>query len=91
MSISEVPRRMTQSDNFRADFSWKSPERVTVRCRVTGKTFWFFADENEDTSLELSNPALLPRSKWVVVKIRVPFWVPILIRHLSFRVPKKRP
>ena len=26
---------------------------------------------------------------WVVVKIRVPFWVPILIRHLLFRVPKK--
>ena len=28
---------------------------------------------------------------WVVVKIRVPFWVPIIIRHLIFRVPKKGP
>ena len=28
---------------------------------------------------------------WVVVKTMVPFWVPILIRHLIFRVPKKRP
>ena len=26
---------------------------------------------------------------WVVVKIMVPFWVPILVRHLIFRVPKK--
>ena len=26
---------------------------------------------------------------WVVVKIMVPFGVPILIRHLLFRVPKK--
>ena len=27
----------------------------------------------------------------VVVKIRVPFWVPIIIRHLLFRVPNKGP
>ena len=27
---------------------------------------------------------------WVVVKIMVPFWVPIIIRHLIFRVPKKK-
>ena len=30
-------------------------------------------------------------SMWVVVKIMVPFWVPIIIRHLLFRVPKKGP
>ena len=28
---------------------------------------------------------------WMVVKIMVPFWVPIIIRHLLFRVPKKGP
>ena len=28
---------------------------------------------------------------WVVVKIMVPFWVPIIIGHLIFRVPKKGP
>ena len=28
---------------------------------------------------------------WVVVKIKVPFWVPIIVRHLLFRVPKKGP
>ena len=28
---------------------------------------------------------------WVVVKIVVPFWIPIIIRHLIFRVPKKEP
>ena len=26
---------------------------------------------------------------WVVVKIMVPFWVPNIVRHLFFRVPKK--
>ena len=26
---------------------------------------------------------------WAVVKIRVPFWVPMIIRHLRFRVSKK--
>ena len=34
---------------------------------------------------------LLMPFKWVVVKIMVPFWVPIIIRHLLFRVPKKGP
>ena len=28
---------------------------------------------------------------WVVVKIMVPFWVPIILRHLILRVPKKGP
>ena len=28
---------------------------------------------------------------WVVVKIMVLFWVPIIVRHLIFRVPKKGP
>ena len=29
------------------------------------------------------------RCKRVVVKIMVPFWVPIIIRHLLFRYPKR--
>ena len=33
----------------------------------------------------------VPVDIWVVVKIRVLFWVPIIIRHLLFRVPKKGP
>ena len=28
---------------------------------------------------------------WVVVKIMVPFWVPIIVRHLIFKVPIKGP
>ena len=32
-----------------------------------------------------------PGHIWVVVKIMAPFWVPIIIRHLLFRVPKKGP
>ena len=26
---------------------------------------------------------------WVVVKIMVPFWIPIIVRHLIYRVPQK--
>ena len=26
---------------------------------------------------------------WVIVKIMVPFWIPMIMRHLVFRVPKK--
>ena len=33
----------------------------------------------------------LKASIWVVVKIMVPLWVPIMIRRLLFRVPKKGP
>ena len=32
---------------------------------------------------------LLTRIIWVVVKIIVPFWIPIIIRHLIFRVHPK--
>ena len=47
----------------------------------------------------LSNPRRCPEKettqvvfkKRVVVKIRVPSWVPIIIQHLLFRVPKKGP
>ena len=28
---------------------------------------------------------------WAVVKIMVPFWIPAIIRHLIFRVPKTEP
>ena len=31
------------------------------------------------------------KSTWMVVKIMVPFWAPVIIRHLIFRVPKKGP
>ena len=26
---------------------------------------------------------------WVVVKMMVPFWIPIIMRHLIFRAPKR--
>ena len=32
-----------------------------------------------------------PCKTWVVVKTMVPFGIPIIIRHLIFRVPKKGP
>ena len=36
-------------------------------------------------------PVWQSRHWWVVVKIMVPFWVPNIIRHLLFRVPKEGP
>ena len=39
----------------------------------------------------LSGLAVGGESQLVVVKIRVPFWVLNIIRHLIFGVPKKRP
>ena len=30
-----------------------------------------------------------PKLAWVVVKMMVPFWIPIIIRHPILRVPKK--
>ena len=57
--------------------------------------------ESSWASSALGNPVFLPLqallqhefnpSIWVVVKIMVPFWIPILIRHLMFRAPKKGP
>ena len=42
-------------------------------------------------SLAEEDGALALRFIWVVVKNMVPFWVPIIIRPLIFRVPKKGP
>ena len=40
-------------------------------------------------TLQLLEAPLCLQYIWVVVKIRVPFGVPIIIRHLIFRVPQK--
>ena len=32
---------------------------------------------------------LRTQGQMLVVKIMVPFWVPIIVRHLIFRVPKR--
>ena len=37
----------------------------------------------------ISKPRDFASLIWVVVRIMVPFWVPIFIRHLLFKVPKK--
>ena len=41
--------------------------------------------------LNIGVPFLVIPYIWVVVKIMVPFWVLIIIRHLIFRVPTKGP
>ena len=47
----------------------------------------FYKAQQSCFQLALELKVLL--NTWVVVKIMVPFWVPIIIRHLLFRVPKK--
>ena len=43
----------------------------------------------QETHSEYGKEGLLSGLMWVVVKIMVPSWVPIIIRHLLFRVPKR--
>ena len=43
------------------------------------------------SSIERTWDCYIMGTIWVVVKIMVPFWIPIIIRHLIFRVPKKGP
>ena len=43
-----------------------------------GTVCWYHVDWREELT-------------WVVVKIMVPFWISIIIRHLISRVPKKGP
>ena len=42
----------------------------------------------EEEMLQTKNPKTY--AIWVVLKIMVPFWIPIRIRHLIFRVHQKR-
>ena len=66
-------------------FAWQS---ITlnpwsrVYSRVLG--FWALA------SHAAARQACVLTITWVVVKNMVPFWIPIIIRHLIFRLPKKR-
>ena len=39
----------------------------------------------------IGNPYPTLASTWVVVKMMVPFWIPIMIHHPICRVPKKGP
>ena len=64
---------------------------------ATGRAATVMNDEAENTAwTPVQAETFLKAFKveglgWVVVKIMVPFGVPIIIRHLLFRVPKKGP
>ena len=58
-----------------------------VKMGVLGEYVW----AAEGLGLRGSELQVLIVNTWVVVKIMVPFWVLIIIRHLIFRVPKKGP
>ena len=42
-------------------------------------------------NLKVSESVKAERTTWVVAKIMVPLWIPIIIRHLRLRVPNKGP
>ena len=51
---------------------------------VAGHDFFFFRVVGFPCWL-----LLVEGPKWVVVKIMVPFWIPIIMRHLLLRSPKR--
>ena len=55
-------------------------------CKTAGHVV-FGNGRSSAFSFRMRPPALI----WVVVKIRVPLWVPNIIRYLIFRVPKNGP
>ena len=69
---SGISRKMVQSVNFRADMHWQSPRRVTVRCKVSGKTLFSYKSESKEQLVAVSNEiAPWPASVVVVVKVVV--------------------
>ena len=63
---------MVQSVNFRADMHWQSPRRVTVRCKVSGKTLFSYKSESKEQLVAVSNEiAPWPASVVVVVVVVV--------------------
>ena len=49
------------------------------------------AERGKEQNGQERNKQGRPGLMWVVVKIMVPFWVLIVIWHLVFRGPKRRP
>ena len=71
--------RMTRDTSWRGTCELRSKAHVCLGYRPYDCT---------DSSKKMKTLLL---AIWVVVKIMVPFWILIIIRHLIFRVPKKRP
>ena len=76
----------------------KSNVTLAMRTLYLGVEFGGFRllkDVYNRKPLSICGPWINPQAKkplmWVVVKIMVPFWALIIIRHLIFRVPKKGP
>ena len=61
-------------------------------CERWGEQLGDFISQGSDTaSMEAPLRKAKAQQIWVVVKIMVPFWVPIILRHLILREPKKGP
>ena len=61
--------------------------QVCPGIRIHGILSEIFSLRKNQSAVSLQAEVII----WVVVKIGVPFWVPIIIRHLIFRVPKTGP
>ena len=59
--------------------------RVNLECDFGARTF---RSRNALRRLLAQVESPMLSFTWVVVKIMVPFWVLVIIRHLLFRVPK---
>ena len=85
-------------DSQNRDLEWARKYAPRDSCetgpRAVGESSKLVAPTNwEDTSVETCFPNS-PECRfeiWVDVKIMVPFWIPIIVRHLIFRVPEKGP
>ena len=50
-----------------------------MRCEYSYPTYLFFDDEPESMAYDCSYPTCSPAYNRVVVKIKVPFWVPYIL------------
>ena len=64
---------------------------IGSRARASGQGGKRWTRTIEAREILNPKPCTLGACIWVVVKIMVPLWIPIIIRHLIFRVPKKGP
>ena len=86
----QVKQQMT--DQKGTIFLWGSYGDVLSPAKIHSRipsVYWTFSLLTRGRRLHLFRELWFKMN--VVVKIMVPFWVPIIIRHLIFRVPKKGP
>ena len=85
---SGISRKMVQSVNFRADMHWQSPRRVTVRCKVSGKTLFSYKSESKEQLVAVSNEIAPWPASVVVVVVKVV--VAVIVVGSSSSISRRR-